>query len=105
MGDAKRDSNLVATLLGVSSVDGVTPVTLYVDPTTHRLLVSSSGPTEETPVGTVNGSNVTFTVSNTPKFVIIDGMFRVSGQGYTYSGGIITVDSLIPPVQFIRSFY
>jgi len=39
--DAKRDSNRVTTLLGVSNVDGTTPVTLYADPTTHRLLVSS----------------------------------------------------------------
>lgn len=105
MGDAKRDSNMVVTLLAVSNVDGLTPVTLYADPTTHRLLVSSSGVTEETPDGLVNGSNITFTVSNTPKFVIIDGMFRVSGQGYTYSGGTITVNALIPPVDFIRSFY
>lgn len=40
MGDAKRDANLVATLIGVSSADGITPVTIYVDPTTHRVLTS-----------------------------------------------------------------
>ena len=39
MTDAKRDSNQVTTLLAVSSVDGVTPVTLYADPITHRLLI------------------------------------------------------------------
>lgn len=43
MGDAKRDSNYVPTLLAVSNADGVTPVTLYADPTTHRLLTSASG--------------------------------------------------------------
>ena len=42
MADAKRDNNQVTTLLAVSSVDGVTPVVLYADPTTHRLLVSSA---------------------------------------------------------------
>ncbi len=41
MGDAKRDSNYVTTFIGVSSADGITPVTVYVDPTTHRMLVSS----------------------------------------------------------------
>lgn len=64
-----------------------------------------AGVTAETPSGTVDGSNATFTVSNEPSFVIIDGMFRVSGFGYTYSGGTITVDPLTPPTSFIRSYY
>jgi len=41
--NASRDENHVPTLLGVSDVDGTTPVTIYADPTTHRLLVGSSG--------------------------------------------------------------
>lgn len=43
MGNAKRDENYVTTLLAVSNADGVTPVVLYADPTTHRLLVSIAG--------------------------------------------------------------
>jgi hypothetical protein len=42
MGNAKRDDNYVPTLIAVSNADGVTPVTLYADPTTHRLLVSAT---------------------------------------------------------------
>ena len=42
MGTASKDTNSVATLLAVSNVDGVTPVTLYADPVTHRLLVQSA---------------------------------------------------------------
>jgi hypothetical protein len=42
MGNAKRDDNMVTTLLAVSNADGSTPVTLYADPTTHRLLVSAT---------------------------------------------------------------
>lgn len=42
MADAKRDNNYVTTLIAVSNVDGTTPVTLYADPITHRLLVSAS---------------------------------------------------------------
>lgn len=38
---AGRDENSVPTLLGVSPVDGRTPVTVYADPTTHRLLVDT----------------------------------------------------------------
>lgn len=41
--EAKKDGNYVSTLLAVSSVDGVTPVTLYADPTTHRLLTDAAG--------------------------------------------------------------
>ena len=39
MAQAKRDENSVPTLLGVSNVDSTTPVTIFADPTTHRLLV------------------------------------------------------------------
>lgn len=42
MADAKRDSNYVPTLIAVSNADGTTPVTLYADPTTHRLLTSTT---------------------------------------------------------------
>ena len=39
MAEAPRDNNSVPTLLAVSSSDGTTPVVLWADPTTHRLLV------------------------------------------------------------------
>lgn len=39
MSNASRDENRVPTLLGVSSVDLVTPVPVAVDPTTNRMLV------------------------------------------------------------------
>jgi hypothetical protein len=59
----------------------------------------------EIPSGAVDGVNVTFTVLNTPLFVVADGMIRVENQGYTYSAGTITMNPLIPPTEFIRSFY
>jgi len=43
MTDAKRDANSVTTLLALSNADGITPVTLWADPVTHRLLVDASG--------------------------------------------------------------
>lgn len=43
MADAKRDNNVVTTLIAVSNADGITPVVLWADPTTHRLLVDVSG--------------------------------------------------------------
>lgn len=42
MAQASRDQNNVPTLLGVSTADGKTPVTVYADPSTHRLLVNNS---------------------------------------------------------------
>lgn len=43
MAEAKRDQNFVTTLLGVSNVDAITPVVIYADPVTHRLLVDNGG--------------------------------------------------------------
>lgn len=42
MSEAPRDNNRVTTLLGTSNADGLTPVTIYTDPTTHRILVDAS---------------------------------------------------------------
>lgn len=42
MAQAKRDQNFIPALLGVSNADGITPVIVYADPTTHRLLVDTS---------------------------------------------------------------
>jgi len=37
--NASRDQNNVPTLLGASSADGTSPVKVWADPSTHRLLV------------------------------------------------------------------
>lgn len=41
--NAGHDQNFVPTLLGVSTIDGTTPVPVEVDPTTGQLQVSSTG--------------------------------------------------------------
>lgn len=58
-----------------------------------------------TPSGAIDGSNRTFTVTHIPSYVIADNLVRVEGFGYTYSGGVITMDESIPPVLFIKYFY
>lgn len=40
--DASRDQNFVPTLLAVSSIDGRTPVVLWANPVTHRLLTDTT---------------------------------------------------------------
>ena len=57
----------------------------------------------ETPTGSINGSNVTFTLANTPKsgyeMVFLNGVLQDAGAGndYTISGGTITM--LTAPVS------
>ena len=101
MTDSKRDANYITTLLAVSNADGTTPVTLYADPTTHRLLVSTAGVNVTTPTGTVNGSNITFTVTAEPLWVVADGATYFAGVGYTYSSLTVTMD--LAPSIFIRA--
>ena len=78
MAEAKRDQNSVPTLLGVSSVDGVTPVVLWADPTTHRLLVDlsggGSGTVTDVSVVTANGiSGSVATSTTTPAITLTLG--------------------------------
>jgi len=82
------------------SVDPLDPPTSYI-----RTVYSNIGTTFETPTGVVNGSNTSFSVVNAPLYVIIDGITAVSGFGYTFTGGVITVNPLAPPVEYIRSVY
>lgn len=59
----------------------------------------------ETPTGTVDDSNVTFTVSNEPKYIVVNGAQYFSGTGYSYSGGTITLNNPVGTGGFIRSVY
>lgn len=63
--------------------------------------------TVEIPAGTVNDSNVTFSVMNTPLFIDVNGAVYVEGTGtYTsYIAGAITLSSAVGTGGFIRSFY
>lgn len=113
MAEAYRDGNDVPTLIASSNVDGKTPVRLYADPITHRLLVDSTGGggggvNIEAGNGTVNGTNLVFTFTNEPKTVSIDGLMRRDGKGYVLSGSgpyTITVDPLTAPYYDVFSIY
>ena len=108
-----RDENHVTIAGGASNTDSTTVLPILIDSVTGRVLVDGSTLTQEAPVGTVDGSNNTYTVSNTPIFIVVDGQVRpsvsnindINGNGFTYSGGTITVNSLVPPVSFIRSYH
>lgn len=106
MSNAKRDQNFVTTLLAVSSVDGVTPVLLWADPVTHRLLVDATGGgggfTTLTATGSRNGINTvfTFTTSTQPSYIVSDGVWLTAlddngGTQWTWSGSTATM--VVPP--------
>lgn len=59
----------------------------------------------ETPVGLINDSNVTFTVSNVPLYIVLNGSTYFEGDGYTLSG--LTITMLITPQtgSTLRSAY
>lgn len=61
-----------------------------------------SGMFVETPIGTVNSSNLVFTVTVVPKFVIADNNIYHEGRGYTRSLLQITMDTF--PNDFIRAY-
>lgn len=64
-----------------------------------------TGITVENPTGTVDDSNVSFTVSNEPKYIVVNGAQYFSGAGYTYLAGTITLDNPVGTGGFIRSVY
>ena len=74
MAEAKKDANKVSTLLGVSNADGVTPVVLWADPTTHRLLVSASS-------AITIGATVTSGVNGLPLYVAAGVLAQPSDPG------------------------
>lgn len=86
MTDAKRDNNYVPTLIGVSSADGITPVLVYVDPITHRVLVQSasgSGTVTSVSVISANGfAGTVATATTTPAITIsttVTGVLKGNG--------------------------
>lgn len=66
--------------------------------------------TKEVPSGTINGSNVTFTLANTPQEneavqLYLDGLFLVEGVDYNLSS--VTITMIVAPAlgQSLRSVY
>ena len=64
----------------------------------------------ETPGGSVNGSNVTFTLAHTPSpaaslRLYIDGVHQTQGTDYTLSTATITMTNAPSTGDIIRAFY
>jgi hypothetical protein len=67
----------------------------------------SGGLQKETPSGTINDSNVTFTVANEPFFINVNGGIYEVGDGIylSYSSGTITLAAPVGTGGFIKSYY
>lgn len=85
------------TIVGLTITTDIAPTGFI------RSVENTSSISVETPTGSIDGANVTFTVVNTPKYVISDGVTYFSGNGYTLVGTTLTMD--IAPTGFIRSIY
>ena len=100
---AYHDNDHVPVLLATSSTDGKTPVLVWADPITHRLLVSASSSATttvytETPSGLINGSNTSYTTVNTINNIFgfwINGEYIDSSQ-FTVSTNTITFGTALP---------
>ncbi len=106
MADAYRDANSVPTLIASSSVDGSTPIRVWADPVTHRLLVDAAAGggtgTYYDVSGTIDGNNVTFTIATA---VASDFLLFLARQpqalttDFTYvaGGGTTTITYVVAP--------
>ena len=109
--DANRDSNFVPTLLGVSSVDGKTPVLLWADPTTHRLLVDAAAAIAsilQTDTFTSTNQQTVFTASKTVAYTLglyINGSLQTPSSDYTVAAGVATLSSGIPSGNIVVWVY
>lgn len=91
------DVNERGSLTAVSSVDNKTIVRLAADPNTGALLVTTSGGggimTKYNVSGTINSSNVTFTIPvavGSDFILVLVNQFQMLGIDYTYSVGATT---------------
>lgn len=107
---AQIDVNSKDALTGVSTLDGVTPVRVAVDPATGAILVSSTGGGFSQFVlaatGTVNGVNTQFTFTQEPVYVVSDGAWYAATDNngntqWTWNSGTNTLTMVVPPVTSI----
>ena len=110
MANAKRDQNFVPTLIAVSSADGVTPVTVYADPTTHRILtdnVNISAHLQRDQFTSTN-NQTQFTASTTVVAdwqLVVNGVIQAPSFDYTVAGNIATLTTGIPAGLQVLWFY
>ncbi len=100
--NASRDSNRVTTLLATSSADGVTPVKIYGDPTTHRMYVDISGGIAglmQTDTFTATNNQTIFTATKTVGYTMylsLNGAIQTPSSDYSVTSGVATLTNGVP---------
>ena len=111
---AERDSNFVPTLLAVSSVDGVSVVDIWADPTTHRLLVDLAGGGGgvaaflQTQVFTATNNQTVFTVTGPVAYTLYlseNGLIQTPTTDYSVSVDTYTLTSGVPTGTIVIILY
>lgn len=100
MNNAPKDKNAVSALLATSSVDGTT-VTVYADPTTHRLLVGTAGVSTFFQTDTFSSTNnqTVFTASKNVAYTVylsVNGSIQLPSSDYSVTGNVATLANGIP---------
>jgi hypothetical protein len=101
MAEAKRDRNVVTTLLAVSAVDGVTPVVLYADPDTHRLYVEAIGGTGDVVGPASSTDNAIARFDGTTGKLLQDSGVTISDTNVLTTAG--TIDSSLTASQLLAT--
>ena len=105
----KRDQNSAVVLGGITDDSNQFIKMLRVDPTTGRLLVTATGGTgftELAATGTVDGTNLAFTFTQQPSYIVVDGYWMKAldnngGTQWSWNAGTSTVTLIIPPTNAI----
>lgn len=110
MANASRDQNFVPTLLAVSSADNSTPVKLWADPTTHRLLVdlTSISSLFQTDTFTSTNNQTVFSASATVAYTVylsVNGSIQTPSSDYSVSSNTATLASGIPSGNIVVWVY
>lgn len=91
---APIDENSTKGLIAASSVDGKSPIKVYANPTTHRLLVDASGSSAPVGIlvatGTVDDSNTAFTFVSLPQIIVVNGNSYRQNHGWSWNSGTLT---------------
>jgi hypothetical protein len=101
-----------ATLVGRTTADTLQNKTISGSNNTLTQVPIANDFISEVPTGTINGSNVTFTLANTPVAVdsvqvFLNGIVQIRGAGedYTLSGNTITFITAPATGQSLRVVY
>jgi len=107
MAEANRDQNRVTALLGTSSIDGTTPVTVYTDDTTHELYVKSITAIPTTSVANSTASGTIDALAETVECTVSPGAATVGCQltgTWAAAGDLVTFEATVDGTNWVATY-